>query len=56
MLIRSIYHEVDTVSELPDYVSTDIAVYDVINDGITYFATISQNRCSMFLNMRCIKY
>ncbi|KAM7458950.1 hypothetical protein BLSTO_00281 [Blastocystis sp. subtype 1] len=38
-VIRSVYREVDSFSELPDYVSTDIAVYDVVSDGITYFAT-----------------
>ncbi|OAO15354.1 WD40-repeat protein [Blastocystis sp. ATCC 50177/Nand II] len=36
---NSVYREMDSFSELPDYVSTDIAVYDVVSDGITYFAT-----------------
>ena len=53
-VIRSVYREVDSFSELPDYVSTDIAVYDVVSDGITYFATVSQNRCSMFCIMCCM--
>lgn len=53
-VIRSVYREMDSFSELPDYVSTDIAVYDVVSDGITYFATVSQNRCSMFCIMCCI--
>lgn len=42
------YRETDTFVEHTDYSCSDIAVCEVIEDDVTYFATISQNRCSMF--------